>query len=254
MLNVMKMPWIPVLAVLVLGFSVRVDARTFTNLKGQKFSGILTGADSKNAEIQGVDGKKYTVALSTLCDDDRRYCADWLASNPTIKLTVKAEGFTQKGTRQTSNDTDASGDTATVSRTRALKEGYHITISNWSKDPGAKLSGLTVDYAIIIGFTDTAAKEKRGVKRIVKGSVKVPELTGTKAQVVDTETVATGQSAAVASRTTRDSDGDATTSTAAAVYRESMDGIYVVIKHGNRVVSTYSTGKVPKEVPLDMMK
>ena len=250
----MKMPWFPVMALLALALTVPLEARTFTNQKGQKFSGILVGADSRNAEIQGMDGKKYTVALSSLCDDDRKYCADWLASNPTIKLTVKAESFTQKGTRQTSNDSEASGDTATVSRTRALKEGYHITVSNWSKDPGAKLSGLTVDYAIIIGFTDTAAKEKRGVKRVVKGSAKVPELTGTRPQVVDTETVATGQSAAVASRTTRDSDGDATTSTAAAVYRESMDGICLVIKHGNRVVSTYTTGKVPKEVQVEMMK
>lgn len=244
------LPLVPILALLALP----VFARTFTNQKGQTFDGTLSSVDSTSAEILGRDGKKYKVALNTLSDADKKFCTDWLAANPPIKLTVKAEGFTEKGTRQTNNDASASASSSTVSRTRTLKEGYHITVSNWSKDPGAKLSGLKIEYAIVVGFSDTAAKVKRGVKEVVKGSVDVPELTGTKAQVVDTKTVATGQSAAVASRSTTDSDGDRTTSTAAAVYRESMDGITFVIKHGDRVVSTYTTGKVPKEVQLSLMK
>jgi hypothetical protein len=229
-------------------------ARTFTNQKGQSFEGTLASVDSANAEMLGKDGKKYKVALSALSDADRKFCTDWLAANPPMKLTIKAEGFTAKGTRQTENAASGNGSTSTVSRTRTLQEGYHITISNWSKDPKATLAGLKVEYAIVVGFSNTAGKDKRGVKEVVKGSVAVPELTGTKAQIVDTKTVGTGQSAAVASRTTTDSDGDSATSTAAAVYRESMDGICLVVKHGDRVVSTYTTGKVPKEVQLEMAK
>ena len=58
----------------------------------------------------------------------------------------------------------------------------------------------------------------------------------------------------VASRTTTDSDGDSSTATAAAVYRESMDGICLVIKHGSRIVATHTTGRVPKELQVEMMK
>ena len=210
--------------------------------------------DSTSAELMSKEGKKYKVALTTLSDADQKVCLDWLAANPQIKLTVKAEGFTAKGTRQTNNAASGGGGTSTVSRTRTLQEGYHISVSNWSKDPAAKLSGLKVSYVIVVGFSNTAGDDKRGVKQVVKGSVDVPELTGSKGQIVDTKTVSTGQSAAVSSRTTTGSSSNSSTSTSAAVYRESMDGICLVIKAGERVVATYTTGKVPKEVQIELMK
>ena len=242
------------LLLLLAALTAAATARTFTNQKGQSFEASLISADSKSAELMGADGKKYRVALTTLSDADQTFCRAWLAAHPPIKLTVKAEGFTAKGTRATNNGQDRSGDTNTTSRTRTLQEGYRLTVSNWSKDPGAKLSGLKVEYAIVVGYFDTTAKDKRGVKEVVKGTLDVPELTGTKALTVDTKTVATGQTAAVASRTVRDSDGDTRTGEAAAVYRESMDGICLVIKHGDRIVATHTTGKVPQDVQTQMMK
>jgi hypothetical protein len=59
---------------------------------------------------------------------------------------------------------------------------------------------------------------------------------------------------ALAVRSSTDSNGDRSTSTAGAVYRESMDGICLVVKHGDRVVATYTTGRVPAEVQLEMTK
>ena len=247
----MKLLFLPVLLAV---FPLSAPARPFTNQKGQSFEATVVSVDSTMAELTGKDGRKYKVALSTLSEADQKFCREWLVANPPIKLTVKTEGFAAKGTRQTNNDASRSGSDSVVSRTRRLEEGYRITVSNWSKDPGAKVGGLTVEYAIVVGFSDTAGKEKRGVKEVVKGSASLPELTGTKVQSVETKTVGTGQSAAVASRTTTDSDGDSRTATAAAVYRESMDGICLVIKHGSRIVATHTTGRVSKEVQTEMMK
>jgi hypothetical protein len=242
------------LSALLAVLPLSAPARPFTNQKGQSFEATVVSVDSTAAELMGKDGKKYKVALSTLCESDQKFCKDWLVANPPIKLTVKIEGFAAKGTRQTNNESSGGGGESLVARTRTLQEGYRITVSNWSKDPGAKVGGLTVEYAIVVGFSNTAGKDKRGVKEIVKGSASLPELTGTKAQSVETKTVGTGQSAAVASSTTTDSDGDSRTSTAAAVDRESMDGICLVIKHGSRIVATQTTGRVSKEVQTEMMK
>ena len=234
------------------------SGRTFTNQKGKAFEGTLLSVDSTSAEIMSKEGKKYKVPLEGLSAEDQKFCMDWRAANPAMKLTVKAEALTAKGTRQTNNESSNSGSstssTSTTSRTRTLDEGYRITVSNWSSDPGTKVSGLKVEYAIVVGFTDTTAKDKRGVKEVVKGTADLPEITGTKPQFVETKTVKTGQTAAVASRTIQDSSGDSSTASAAAVYRESMDGIYLVVKHGDRIVATHSFGKVPKEVPLEMSK
>ncbi len=245
---------LPLLFAVSLLAAFPAGARTFTNQEGREIEATLTGADSTAAELMGADGKKYKVLLKTLSEADQAYCREWLAANPPLKLTVKAESFTAKGTRATNNSQSGGSSTSTTARTRTLQEGYRITVSNWTKDPGAKISGLKVEYAIVVGYTDTTAKDRRGVKEIVKGTVELPELAGTKAQTVETKTVATGQTAAVATRSVRDSDGDTRTSEAAALYRESMDGLAFVIKHGSRVVATHTTGKVPREVLMALRK
>lgn len=247
---------LPALFAVVCAFCLPAEARVFTNLKGQTVEGSLTGVDNTNAEIMRGDGKKFKVPLNTLSTEDQKFCTDWRTANPEMKLTVKAEGVTAAGTRQTKNsqDTERSGDTASTvtARTRVLEEGYRISISNWSKDPGTKISGLTVDYAIIVGFFDTTAKDKRGVKEIVRGSVSVPELAGSKAENVLTKTVKTGQTSAVATSSSKDTNGKSTTGVAGALYRESMDGIALVVRQGERIVSTYTVGRVPKDVQLNV--
>ena len=234
------------------------SGRTFTNTKGQSFEGTLVSVDGTSADVVSAEGKKFKVSLTGLSAEDQKFCADWRAANPVIKLTVKADSVTAKGTRQTNNEStnsrSSTSSSSETSRTRSLEEGYRITVSNWSSDPGAKLSGLTVEYAIVVGFTDTKAKDKRGVKEIVKGSADLPELTGTKPQFVDTKTVKTGQTAAAASKTVKDSSGDSATATEGAMYRESMDGIYLLVKHRGRIVATHSIGRVPKELPMEMAK
>jgi len=234
------------------------SARTFTNQKGQTFEGSVVAVDATNAEILRGDGKKFKVALTTLSAEDQKFCNDWRVANPALKLTVKADSVTAAGTRKSDTDSSSNGSTgnstSVTSRSRVMEEGYRITVSNWSKDPGTKVSGLTVEYAIVIGFFDTNAKDKRGVKSIVRGKGNLPELVGSKAEFLLTQTVKTGQSAAVATRTVTDSDGDSRSATAAAVYRESMDGICFVVRHGDRVVATYSTGRVPKELPMELLK
>ena len=234
------------------------SGRTFTNTKGQSFEGTLVSVDGTSANVVSADGKKFKVPLTGLSAEDQKFCADWRAANPVIKLTVKAEAITARGTRQTDNDSSRSGSstssTSVTSRTRTLNEGYRITVSNWSSDPGAKLGGLKVEYAIVVGFMDTTAKDKRGVKEVVRGSADLPELTGTKAQFVDTKTVKTGQTAALASQNVKDSNGDNSTAYSGALYRESMDGIYLVVKRGDRIIATHTIGKVPKEVPIEFSK
>ncbi|HEX2747948.1 MAG TPA: hypothetical protein VHM91_08120 [Verrucomicrobiales bacterium] len=229
-------------------------ARTFTSQKGQTIEGSLTSVDAINAVITKGDGQKVTVPLKLLAEADQKFCADWRTANPVIKLTVKADSVTAAGSRKSGTSQSSSSSSSMTEKSRVSEEGYRITVSNWSKDPGTKVAGLTVRYAIVIGFFDTAAKEKRGVKNIVHGSADIPELTGSKPQSVLTQTVKVGQSAAVATRTTKDSSGDSTTSEAAAVYRESVDGICFVVKQGDRVLSTYSTGKVPKDLPGKLLK
>ena len=229
-------------------------ARTFTNLKGQKIEGMIVSADALTVEIEKTAGGRFKVPLNTLSEDDRLFCEEWRVANPAIKLTVKADAVTAAGSRQTKNAVEGGSSSSTISRTRVVEEGYRISISNWSRDPGTKVGGLTVDYAIVVGFFDTTAREKRGVKRIQRGSAALPELTGSKVEAILTETVKTGQSAAVASSTRTNSSGDSSTSTAGAVYRESMDGICLVVKLGDRIVATYTTGKVPKELPLELLK
>jgi hypothetical protein len=236
-----------------------VRARTFTNQKGQTFEGSLVAVDAKSAEIMRGDGKKFKVALETLSADDRKFCTEWREANPNLKLTLKAEAVTAAGSRQTQNAQNHDGagtrdTTSTTSRSRAQEQGYRITVSNWSKDPGTKVGGLTVEYAIVVGYFDTTAKDKRGVKQVVRGKATLPELAGSKAESVMTQTVKTGETAAVATRTYKDSDGSTSRAEAAAVYRESMDGICFVVRHGERVVATYSTGRVPKELPLELLK
>lgn len=247
---------LPALLGVLCALCVSAEARVFTNLKGQTIEGSLTGVDASNADILRGDGRKFKVALNTLSAEDQKFCTDWRTANPEMKLTVKADGVTAAGTRQTTNSQDSqrSGTTSAsiTARTRMLEEGYRISISNWSKTPGTKIGGLTVDYAIVVGFFDTTARDKRGVKEIVRGSVSVPELAGSKVESVLTKTVKTGQTAAVATSSSEDSSGDSTTATAGVVYRESMDGIALVVRRGERIVATYSVGRVPKEVQLNV--
>ena len=234
------------------------SGRTFTNQKGQTFEGSVVAVDATNAELMRDDGKTIKVALNTLSPEDQRFCSDWRAANPPLKLTVKADSLTAAGTRRTQNSQNSEGGsssaTSSTSRNRAQEEGYRITVSNWSKEPGTKVGGLTVDYAIVIGYFDTTAKDKRGVKSVVRGKCDVPELAGSKPEAVLTQTVKTGQSAAVMTRTQKNSDGGTSRAEAAAVYRESMDGICLVVRQGKRVVATYSTGRIPKELPAELLK
>jgi hypothetical protein len=232
-------------------------ARTFTNQKGQTFEGTLIAVDATSAELMRDDGKKFKVALNTLSAEDQKFCTDWRTAHPALKLTVKADAVTAAGSRQSrdsqNRDGGSTSSTSTTSRSRAQDEGYRITVSNWSRDPGTKVSGLTVEYAIVIGYFDTTAKDKRGVKSIVRGKGDLPELTGSKPESFLTQTVKTGQTAAVATRTVKDSNGDRSTAEAAAVYRESMDGICFIVRHGERVVATYSTGRIPKDLPTELL-
>lgn len=243
---------------LITVFASAASGRTFTNTKGQSFEGTLLSVDSTSADVVSKDGRKFKMPLAGLSAEDQKFCADWRAANPAMKLTVKAEAITARGTRQTDNDSSRSGSstssTSVTSRTRTLDEGYRITVSNWSSDPGARLGGLRVDYAIVVGFMDTTAKDKRGVKEVVRGSAQLPELAGTKPQFVDTKTVKTGQTAALASQSVKDSNGDNSTAYSGALYRESMDGICLVVKRGDRIVATHTIGKVPKEVLIELSK
>ena len=66
-------------------------------------------------------------------------------------------------------------------------------------------------------------------------------------------TVKTGQPAAVATKSSKDANGKSTTGVAGAVYRESMDGIALVVRQGDRIVSTYTVGKVPEEVQSNVV-
>jgi hypothetical protein len=241
-----------IISVLFFGLLSVAGAKTFTNQKGQTIDGSLTSVDATNAVIKKGDGQSVTVPLKMLSAEDQKYCADWRAANPQIKLTVKADSVTAAGTRKSGTAGSSSGSTSVVERNRESEAGYKITVSNWSKDPGTKISGLKVRYVIVVGFFDTAAKVKRGVKDMKVGNADVPELIGSKPQAVMTENVKISQSAAVATRTTTDRDGDTSTSQAAAVYRESVDGIYLEVYQGERVLSTYTTGKVPKEAPLKL--
>ena len=133
-----------------------------------------------------------------------------------------------------------------------LDEGYRLVISNWSKDPGTKISGLTIDYAMVVGYFDSTAKDKRGVKEVVRGSLSVPELNGSRPETLLTKTVSTGQTSVVASETRRNSSGDSTTSVAGATRRQTLDGITLVVRQGTRTVHTYTVGRVPKDVELDV--
>ena len=92
------------------------------------------------------------------------------------------------------------------------------------------------------------------MKSIVRGKGDLPELTGSKAESILTQTVQSGQTAAVATRTYKDSNGDTSSAEAAAVYRESMEGICFVVRHGDRIVATYSSGRVPKDLPMELLK
>jgi hypothetical protein len=250
-----KLIFIPVVLCALLSVA---GARTFKNQKGQAIEGSLTAVDAVNAVITKGDGAKVTVPLKMLSAEDQKFCTEWRAANPEIKLTVKADSVTAAGSRKTgsgqSQEGSSTSSTSVTEKSRVSEEGYRITVSNWSKDPGTKVAGLTVRYAIVIGFYDSKAKDKRGVKNIVNGAADLPELTGSKPESVLTQTVKIGQSAAVATRTTKDSSGDSTTSQAAAVYRETVDGICFVVKQGEKVLSTYSTGRVPKELPGQLLK
>src|SRR5690349_14766922 len=118
---------LPALVAVLCALGLPVEARVFKNLKGQTIEGSLTGVDAVNADIMRGDGKKFKVPLSTLSAEDQKFCTDWRAANPEMKLTVKAEGVTAAGTRQTTNaqDSNRSGNTSTstTSRTRMLEEG-----------------------------------------------------------------------------------------------------------------------------------
>jgi hypothetical protein len=254
---VRTMKTVHLLSVVCAFLTTAAAARTFTDQKGRTFEGSLVAVDSTSAEVLRGDGKKFKVPLETLSADDRKFCEEWRAANPVLKLTVKADSVTADGSRESaSSSSQSSGSnssSANFSRSRAREEGYRITVSNWSKDPGTKVSGLTVDYALVIGFFDTTAKDKRGVKEIVRGSGALPELTGSKAESLLTQTVKTTQTAAVATRTQRNSGGSTSSAEAAAVYRESLDGICLVVRHGERVVATLTTGRVPKELPGELL-
>lgn len=252
--DAMKLIFLPVLALTLL--SCPLFARTFTNLKGQKIEGTIVAADALHVEIERSDRRKFKIPLADLSQEDRLFCEEWRVANPPMKLTVKVDAVTAAGTRRTINSSERDNSSSAVSRTRVLEEGYKITLSNWSRDPGTRVAGLTVDYAIVVGYFNTAAKaaDKRGVKEIVRGSATFADLVGTKGEVVLTKTVKTGQSAAVVSESSTDTSGERTSSTAGAVYRESMDGITLVVRKGDRIVATYTTGKVPRELPLELQQ
>lgn len=234
--------------------NVIAPARTFTNTKGKTFEATLLSADALVAELVGKDGKKYKVAIETLSAADQKFCQQWAAANQQLRLTVKVEGFTAKGSRKSTDSQGGSSDTSTSSRTRTEQEGYRVTVSNWSAKPGTTVSGLKVEYALVVGYTDTMAKDRRGVKEITKGAADLPVLTGSQPQTVETKVVTTQETSSVATRTEHDSAGERRTSTTAARYRESVDGICLVIKDGNRVVARHTFGKVPKDLAARLEK
>jgi len=59
--------------------------RTFTDQMGRTISAEIVSVQNDQATIRRTDGQTFTLAISTLSDDDQKYIRDWSAAQPAPK-------------------------------------------------------------------------------------------------------------------------------------------------------------------------
>jgi hypothetical protein len=70
--------------------SAQAELRSFKNSKGEEIKAELISATETHAELKRGDGKKFTVALTTLSGEDQTWIAEWRKTHKHYKVQTQA--------------------------------------------------------------------------------------------------------------------------------------------------------------------
>lgn len=226
-----KMKTILLFLTFLTALPLRAEMRTFKNTKGEEIKAEIVSASMDRAELKREDGKKFSVALATLSEEDRKWIAAWAKAHPHFKVQMAA--MVKKGvTRETEGD-------AFVKKSKGNDCWYQLDFKNTAAEP---LKGMRVEY-IIFAPPDAAVPS-------VCGAVDVAAIPGGKSGQALTQKLFVQQATETAAVRSSSTGGSVTMSrnvesTLAAIRAE-------IFIDGKRT-GTFLSGKLPTDAEQQLL-
>ena len=144
--------------------TVAVQAREFTNLKGEKMQATPVGMAAGKVIFEKANGKKFSYALNELVPEDRAYLKEWAktAKNPDNPLKVSQAKVVLVGKRRNTSV----GDAKSSEESRA----FEVVLRNGAKEP---IEGLIVCYTLFPKRVDSRAKGQKNSREPVTGKIRL---------------------------------------------------------------------------------
>lgn len=201
---------------------LHAELRTFKNTKGQEIKAELVSATATHADLRLESGKRSTVALTLLSEEDRKWIAEWAKTHKHFKLQVAA-------TVKKNNTREAEGD-AIAGKTKGNDCWYELSLKNTA---GEALTGVRVEYII---FAPSGSSQC--------GGADVPAIPAGKPGQVQTEKLFVPQAVqTVRTEVERNGAGASITRTA----ESSLAGLHAEMFLNGKLAGTYVSGRVPAD-------
>ncbi len=210
---------------------LRAEMRTFKNTKGEEIKAELVSATADRAELKREDGKKFSVPLATLSEEDRKWIAAWTKAHPHFKVQMAAT--VKKGvSRETGGD-------AFVKKGKGNDCWYLLDFKNTAAEP---LKGLRLEY-IIFAPSDAAVPS-------VCGTVDLAAIPGGKSGQALTQKLFVPQATETAAVRSGSAGGTVTMS---RTVESTLAGIRAEIFIDGKRTATFLSGKLPADAEQQLL-
>ena len=216
-----------IIALLVAAAAAPAELRTFKNTKGEEIKAEMIDSTDSRVELKREDGKKFSVLLTSLSEEDRKWIADWRKKNQRFKVEVTAAE--KKGNSRTEKGSSFDG--------KDLKGNDCWYVLNFNNKTANPLAGLRIEYIIF-------APEGSPVPSLC-GVTEVPEIPPGKSGQA-----ATGKLFAEQAQTVLRSGNTSVIRNT----ENSLAGIHAELIVGGKAAGTFLAGKVPDDAGAQLQK
>lgn len=211
---------------------LRAEVRTFRNTKGGEIKAELISTTAQRAELKREDGKKFSVPLASLSEEDRKWIAEWAKTHKHFKIQVAAS--VKKG-----NTREVEGDAFTKTKTKGNDCWYVLDLKNTAPEA---LSGIRVEY---ITFAPPGAETAS-----VCGTVDVAAIPGGKSGQALTQKLFVEQATETATVRSGSAGGSVTMTRSV---ESTLAGLHAELFLDGKPAGTFISGKVPADAAQQLL-
>ena len=217
------------LSMFLMTLPLRAELRTFKNTKGEEIKAEIIGVTGGRVELKREDGKKFSVPVSSLSEEDGKWITEWAKTHKHFKVQVAAS--IKKG-----NSREVEGDALTKTKTKGNDCWYALDLKNTAAEP---LSGLRVEYIVfaasgssVCGSVDVAAIPAGKTGQALTEKLFVPQAT-------ETAAVRAGSSGGTVQMTRS--------------FESTLAGVHAELFLDGKPSGTFVSGKVPADAAPQLL-